>query len=189
MISLKFEFPVPPSVNNWLMFRPMVSKQYCQWVAKGGNMFRPPKNVPRPRVMPVKSNEFREYTETIRTILRKTLGGGFAPSTKRLGYCVHYFPKDRRRRDISNIQKILEDALQEAKLFEDDEQFDDVRVIRCGVDPAGVGKILFEVWEFPDAFEPQRKLDFERKKKTPKGSGVEGTANGSDDFGAGVGTD
>ena len=57
--------------------------------------------------------------------------------TGRLCLVVRVFPRDRRLQDISNRIKALEDALQHAGLFLNDEQVDDLHVTRGPVAPGG----------------------------------------------------
>lgn len=42
--------------------------------------------------------------------------------TSRLRMTIWVYPPDRRRRDTTNLYKMLEDAMQSAKVFEDDSQ-------------------------------------------------------------------
>ena len=48
--------------------------------------------------------------------------------------------KDKRRRDIANYEKALTDFLEEQNVFVNDEQIDDIRMLRLPVnkDKAGV---------------------------------------------------
>jgi crossover junction endodeoxyribonuclease RusA len=48
----------------------------------------------------------------------------------RLQVVVALYPPDRRRRDIDNVQKSLNDALQHAGCFDDDEQIDVLTIER-----------------------------------------------------------
>lgn len=50
---------------------------------------------------------------------------------------VRVFPRNRRMQDISNRVKALEDALQAAGAFLNDEQIDDLQVTRGAVVPGG----------------------------------------------------
>ena len=56
------------------------------------------------------------------------------------------FPPDKRCRDLDNILKAIFDALVTSGLMGDDEQIDDIRVIRGDVVKGGVVKIkVFEI--------------------------------------------
>lgn len=52
------------------------------------------------------------------------------PVAGRLGIFIAATPPDRRRRDLDNILKSLLDALVYAGVVEDDELFDDIRIVR-----------------------------------------------------------
>jgi crossover junction endodeoxyribonuclease RusA len=55
----------------------------------------------------------------------------------RLVVTISAYPPDRRRRDIDNVLKSLLDALTYAGTWQDDEQIDDLRIVRAGVDSPG----------------------------------------------------
>lgn len=61
--------------------------------------------------------------------------------------CVH--PPDRRRRDLDNLQKGLQDALQHAGVFEDDSQIDSLCIHRCNIVPDG--KVRVSILESKDS--------------------------------------
>lgn len=50
---------------------------------------------------------------------------------------VDVYPPDKRRRDLSNILKVLEDSLQKAGLYNDDYQISRLVVERKGIIPQG----------------------------------------------------
>ena len=60
---------------------------------------------------------------------------GFGDS--RVSVSVRAFPPDKRRRDIDNILKPLGDALTRAGLWGDDEQIDDLRIVRAEITKGG----------------------------------------------------
>lgn len=60
----------------------------------------------------------------------------------RLAMVVRVHPGSRRLQDISNRVKPLEDALQQAGAFENDEQIDDLRVLRGGIVKGGAIEVL-----------------------------------------------
>lgn len=55
---------------------------------------------------------------------------------------VRVFPRNKRMQDISNRIKALEDALQMAGAFVNDEQIDDLQVTRGAVVPGGRLEIM-----------------------------------------------
>lgn len=52
---------------------------------------------------------------------------------KRLAVTINVYPPDKRKRDLDNILKGLIDALQYARVFQDDSQIDMLTVIRRDV--------------------------------------------------------
>lgn len=62
--------------------------------------------------------------------------------TGRLCLVVRVYQRTRVKSDISNYVKALEDALQVAGAFENDEQIDDIQVIRGGVMPGGKIEVM-----------------------------------------------
>lgn len=86
------------------------------------------------------SKEYREY----KTMVAKLLGVNENPSAARIRVCIHAYMPDKRRRDISNLIKVTEDILTHAGIWVDDEQIDDLRIIRSGVDNPGRLEIEIE---------------------------------------------
>lgn len=115
--------PWPPSVNHyWLQGKP---------IYKNGRRIVP-------RYKSEKANLFIKQT--------KAAIGVVEASLKRIAVEITAFPPDRRCRDLDNIQKAIFDGLVNAKLIGDDEQIDDIRVIRGDVVKGGVVKIkVFEI--------------------------------------------
>ena len=72
------------------------------------------------------SKEGREYRKRV---IAKCMFGG-QPMMRRLRCWATAFPPDRRKRDLDNLLKPLLDALQHAGMYVDDEQIDDLRIIR-----------------------------------------------------------
>lgn len=87
------------------------------------------------------SEEGRNYRQTIIGLV-KPLGHGF---TGRLAVTLTCYMPDRRRRDLDNLTKCLNDALTHAGLWGDDSQIDDLRIIRAPVVKGG--KVLVTVGE------------------------------------------
>lgn len=65
----------------------------------------------------------------------------------RLAVEIHLTPPDRRRCDIDNRIKAVLDALQRATVFHDDEQVDDIHVIRGAVMIPGEGSAVITIKE------------------------------------------
>ncbi len=110
--------PWPPSVNHyWLQGKP---------IYKNGRRIVP-------RYKSDKANMFIKQTKAAVGIVKSSL--------KRIAIEIMAFPPDRRCRDIDNILKAVFDGLVNAKLIKDDEQIDDIRVIRGDVVKGGMVKI------------------------------------------------
>ncbi len=60
----------------------------------------------------------------------------------RLALVVRVFPRDKRQQDISNRIKALEDALQHAGAFVNDEQIDDLKVTRGPIVAGGRCEVM-----------------------------------------------
>ncbi len=104
----EFVLPYPPSVNTY-------------WRRRGGTYFI--------------SEAGKRYRRDVALIVRQqrlklNLSG-------RLAIKIIAEPPDKRRRDLDNILKAPLDALTHAGLFIDDEQFDEITVVRGQSVPGG----------------------------------------------------
>ncbi|MVN86891.1 RusA family crossover junction endodeoxyribonuclease [Deinococcus sp. HMF7620] len=108
--ALQLTLPYPPSVNR--IWRAVV-------VRVAGEA--------RARVL--LSQAGRRYRAKVLAIVAD-LGGPSLPAGARLAVHLHACPPDRRKRDLSNIPKALEDALTHAQVWADDSLIDDLRVTR-----------------------------------------------------------
>lgn len=86
------------------------------------------------------SAEGRAYRETVAGIVRARKFG--EPLVGRLFMDVMAYPPDKRRRDLDNLLKALQDALQHAGVYRDDSQIDALQVTRC---EAGDGVVAVSV--------------------------------------------
>ena len=93
----------------------------------------------------VLSKKGREYHEAVCVSVSKQLPVGSGFGKARISYRISAFPPDKRRRDLSNLIKVLEDALTYAGIWADDSQVDDLRVIRGA--PASGGSVFIEIEE------------------------------------------
>ena len=102
-----YQLPYPPSVNSY-------------WRAVPG------KGV-------LISKEGRAY----RAIVIKAIGSSGLLLSGRLSVKIDAYMPDRRKRDIDNINKAVLDSLTHAGVWGDDEQIDDLQVIRRSVEKGG----------------------------------------------------
>lgn len=63
--------------------------------------------------------------------------------TARLSVCIMAYPKDRRKRDLDNLLKAVLDSLEYAGVYSDDEQIDDLRIVRC--EPSDTPRVAVEI--------------------------------------------
>lgn len=120
MNEYQFVLPYPPSLNTY-------------WRRRGNTYF----------VSKVGERYRRDVALIVRQQrLKLNLSG-------RLAIKIIAEPPDKRRRDLDNILKGLLDSLIHAGFAEDDEQFDDIRVIR-GVKVPG-GRLGIKITELENA--------------------------------------
>jgi len=107
-MHITLELPLPPSINTyWRNFRGRTV------LSKGGRGYK------------LKVQEYVTANNTPK------LG------TARLQASITIFPRDKRKIDIDNRIKALNDSLQEAGVFDDDEQFDRIIIQRGEIKPHG----------------------------------------------------
>ncbi len=93
--------PWPPSVNRY-------------WRRNGGRYFI--------------SSEGMKFRQDVNVICNSKKN--VFVETDRLCMAIKAFPPDRRRRDLDNILKAIGDALQHAGIYHDDNQIDEIRIVR-----------------------------------------------------------
>ena len=78
------------------------------------------------------------------------------PLTGRLEVLIEVFPPDRRKRDLSNLPKAVEDAITKAgNIWVDDEQLDDLRLVRR--EPTKPGCVIVHIRPVPKDYNPTLK--------------------------------
>jgi crossover junction endodeoxyribonuclease RusA len=102
------ELPLPPSVNRYWRFNPKSGQAYVTAAGKA----------------------YRAAVIGVAKHLRSTGRIATAALSGRLRVGVVLCPPDERRRDLDNVLKALLDALTHARVYGDDEQIDDLRVVR-----------------------------------------------------------
>ncbi len=87
------------------------------------------------------SEEGRNYFANVSWRLRRQYGTRIDTFDVPLFVVYHVWSPDRRRRDMSNLLKAMEDALTYARVWKDDSLIDDFRVRRAGLDPNRAGYV------------------------------------------------
>ncbi len=89
-----------------------------------------------------RSDESNAYRTSVLAIVQqadiKTILG-------RVALTIRAFPPDARRHDLDNLCKVVNDSLQAARVFKDDEQIDDLRIMRRSIETPG--RLLIEIEE------------------------------------------
>ena len=107
---IRITLPWPPSVNS--MWRAVPRGKCCA------------------NILSAKGREYRE-----RALLEiASQGETLRMLTGRLRVTLDLFPPTRRRMDVDNYSKASLDVLTHAKVWADDEQIDDLHILRCPVD-------------------------------------------------------
>jgi crossover junction endodeoxyribonuclease RusA len=87
------------------------------------------------------SKEARIYKTIVQTLIMvsrlKKLEG-------RLSMQIFAYPPDKRKRDLDNLIKVLQDSLQKSGLFNDDSQIDKLYIERKEVKKSGCLEIIIE---------------------------------------------
>lgn len=106
----RIELPFPPSVNTYWRRGPRST-----YLSKSG----------------------RAYKQAVDCCVLRS-SQELHPFTGRLAVEVELYPPDRRTRDVDNCSKAVLDSLGEAGVWKDDEQIDDLRLIRRGIRKGGL---------------------------------------------------
>lgn len=111
-MHIQLLLPYPPSVNHY-------------WGQSGNRRFIGKKGV-----------EFRQ------TVAEACMEAGVSPLDGKLSVHVSLFPPDNRKRDIDNVLKSLLDACEHAGCFENDNQINELHIVRQEVRKGGACTIL-----------------------------------------------
>ncbi len=112
---LAITLPPPPSINHY--YRNL----------RGGTVI---------------SRAGRAFRQEVAYMVLAALDRRRLPLRGRLKVRVRYCPADNRRRDIDNVLKPLLDALLKAGVYADDEQVDDLRILRGPCSPGGKVEVV-----------------------------------------------
>ncbi len=99
------------------------------------------------------SKEGKRFRELVLAAVIEHRGGVPKPMVSRLAVFIEAVVPDRRKRDIDNLFKATLDALTYARVWEDDSQIDDLRIVRGGTKKPGWLDVTIEKIE-----QPQREL-------------------------------
>jgi crossover junction endodeoxyribonuclease RusA len=117
MAPYTIELPYPPSVNGY-------------W-----------RNIGRGRTIVSKAG--RDYTNAV--MLSVLTNGRPRTFQGRLSMQILVHPPDKRRRDLDNVAKGIQDSLCKASVYADDSQIDRLLIERAAVTKPG--KVVVTVWE------------------------------------------
>lgn len=122
---IEFIFPFPPSVNHYYRSIPLKGKGCRMLLSKPGRLFK------------------RKIKDVI-TEASYSDNGRLMPYAGRLKITYYFYPPDKRKRDISNYVKALEDAMQDGGAFLNDSQVDFFSVERGHPIPGGRAVVKIE---------------------------------------------
>jgi crossover junction endodeoxyribonuclease RusA len=111
-MHIQLQLPYPPSVNHY-------------WGQSGNHRF-----------IGKKGKEFRAR------VMDAVNEAGIEALEGRLAVHIALFPPDRRKRDVDNVLKSLLDACEHAGCYENDNQIDELHIIRQEIIPGGACTII-----------------------------------------------
>jgi len=129
-VKLRFDLPYPPSVNHY-------------WRRVGARTLI--------------SRQGRAFRDSVCSLLALRR---LHPLEGWLKVHLQFFPPDRRRRDVDNIQKPVLDALQHAGVYHDDFQI--VSLVTDRLEPREGGQLVVavtQVTELPTPIDPELSLE------------------------------
>lgn len=119
----KFTLPWPPSMNTY----------WRSVVIKG-------------RVRVLLSKKGREYRRSVANSQDVVAWvKHYHPMPTRMKMLIDVFPPDKRRRDLDNLPKGIQDGLQNAEVYMDDCQIDDLHLVRKEIIKGG--KVVVTITE------------------------------------------
>lgn len=107
---INIDLPWPPSVNHYYGHR-AIGKRVIKYVKKEGKVFK------------------AAVKEIIRPAILEHCNQHFMKPAK-LAVCLHIYPPDRRRRDVDNLNKATLDALEDAGVYDNDCQIEQLMLVR-----------------------------------------------------------
>jgi crossover junction endodeoxyribonuclease RusA len=84
----------------------------------------------------IKSSTYRAWENSVKSVAIAALASDFdgvysGLGSSRVRLSIWVYPPDRRKRDIGNLLKGIEDALEAAGWIKNDEQEDEIHIYRC----------------------------------------------------------
>jgi crossover junction endodeoxyribonuclease RusA len=119
MIAYTLILPLSPSINSY--YKASGNRRY---ISEAGQRFR-------------------------KDVAKLVKEAGVQKMTGRLWLTVRVHPRDRRLQDIDNRIKSLQDALEVAGAYDNDEQIDDLRVLRGPIVSGGRMEVMIGVIDAP----------------------------------------
>lgn len=112
MLSQSIDLPFPPTVNT-----------YYRSIVRGK------------RAIVLISEKGREYRKAVAQLVQIARLKSFGQ--QRLAISINAYMPDRRRRDLDNLTKSVQDSLCHAGVFDDDSQIDQITIRRMHVQAPG----------------------------------------------------
>jgi len=153
--------PFPVSNNHAYVERVIVPKGYDRYNKKS----------PQPFVTKFLSKDAKDYRDLVAKMVKAEMQiTGFATMTKDVRLEVILIVPDKRQRDRGNFDKVLEDALEDARLYNNDSQITTGPYTKRYV--KGMKRIAIRATELEtDVF---GKAEYKVKKKRAKANSKEG---------------
>jgi len=125
MKAWNLRLPFPPSVNGyWRSITNRRTGRPSQIISKKGRKFR---------------------TTAIQAIIDQL--PNHVPIAEKLAVHINFYPPCNRKRDIDNYIKAAFDALTHAEFWIDDNQVDEIRIVRKPKDESGKGMLTLMITE------------------------------------------
>lgn len=143
------ELPWPPSVN--MVYRSFAMLVHAKYPGRGviraqnGKLYRASSRV-------IISEEGRNYFDYVAALMKQSKPLQFGKA--RLKVVIRVHAKDRRARDLGNLDKVLMDALEKAEVFTNDSQIDIQEFVRGQVCPSKNARVIIELTEIVEDLRP-----------------------------------
>lgn len=149
MLHETIELPWPPSVN--MVYRSFAMLVFAKNPGRGviraqnGRLYRASSRM-------LISENGRKYFDSVAKLLKASKPLQFGKARLRVVVRVH--AKDRRARDLGNLDKVLMDALEKAEVFTNDSQIDIQEFVRGQICPHKNARVVIELTEIQEGIGP-----------------------------------